>query len=113
MATPFLSLVSTLVETLLESSHPVLNRNPYADAIVLVLRSYCRFAFLSSFVSRLKTHLANQPIVQFSNILGWIQAELLAEGTNILLIMGNDLGSPAQSAKGFQVKAIRIVTERI
>ena len=113
MATPFLSLVSTLVETLLESSHPVLNRNPYADAIVLVLRSYCRIAFLSGFIGRLKAHLTNQPIVKLSNILGWIQAELLAEGTNILLIMGNDLGSPAQSTQGFQIKAIRIITERI
>ena len=37
MATPFISLVSTLVETLLESSHPVLNRIPYAQMIVLVL----------------------------------------------------------------------------
>jgi len=80
MATPFLSLVSTLVETLLESSHPVLNRNPYAFAIVLVLRSRCRIALLSRLVgvlADLSLHLANQPVVQLSNILWWVQPQFL------------------------------------
>ncbi len=116
MATPFLSLVSTLIETLLESSHPLLNRNPYAVIIVLVLRSPCRLAFLSSLVgvvTQFTLHLANQPIVQLSHVFWRVQPKFLAERANVLLIVSHDFASPPQRTKGLHVKSIRVISERI